>query len=73
MDRQTDRQTDGHIHHTIIRPVIDGRIKTTNLTLNFCHKETSRKIRSQLIFKGIGSILFSEELQKKLYKSSQKK
>ena len=27
-DGQTDRQTDGHDRHTIIRPVIDGRIKT---------------------------------------------
>jgi hypothetical protein len=26
-DGQTDRQTDGHDRHTIIRPVIDGRIK----------------------------------------------
>jgi hypothetical protein len=34
---QTDGQTDGHVRHTIIRPVIDGRIKinTTGLYLSF--------------------------------------
>jgi hypothetical protein len=51
-DRQTDGETDGHAHHTIIRPVIDGRITTkTIFPVVFQHQSSISRCKTFEFFK----------------------
>ena len=63
---QTDGQTDGHVRHTIIRPVIDGRIKSRKYQI-LCHEIEPNPSKDRSMHEGDNPSFLNEFMKFTLY------